>query len=149
MKLAVLALCAPLAGCVSFRWDRVTEEQPPPPHEVSRLVIGEDSVTTCLQRLGAPTHVWPRDAGEMVLAYAWASAAQWGFRVSAALRGTSAPVFDFDNLGANTVGYALWFDRDWKLSAVHFGHLEELANGASHSKSNVRFEDNGATDAQR
>lgn len=144
MKPWACAALVPLCSCVSFRWDRVIEERPLEIAKVRALEIGRDDLASCVRLLGAPTHVWPRDAGEIVLAWGSASTRQWGFRVSAALRGTSSPVFDFDSIGANTVGHVLWFDRRWILQGVHFGHLKDLANGTVVEKSAIRFDENGA-----
>jgi hypothetical protein len=141
MRRAAALSLALLASCVSFEYNRTLQEAPLHEDAVAELVPGRDDVASCLQRLGAPTHVWPRASGELALAYGWAQSTSWGVQVSVALRGTSAPVFDFDSLGSRTVGYVLWFDRDWRYQRSDYGHLEDLRRGLEHERSAARFDE--------
>ena len=84
MKPWACAALVPLCSCVSFRWDRVIEERPLEIARVSALEIGRDDLASCVRQLGAPTHVWPRDAGEIVLA--WGSASTRQYRKGIALK---------------------------------------------------------------
>ena len=136
----LLLLTLPLwASCASARWERNIAERPIEAAQVSALALGVDDVASCLAKLGAPTHVWPRATGEVILAYGWLRADHWGFRVSIATRGNTSPFVDFDSLGAETKGYALDFDAGWILRSVHFGYLEDLAEALVQPKSAARF----------
>ena len=50
----------------------------------------------------------------------------WGVGVRYALADYVSASLHYDSIGANTKGYVLLFDADWRLTAVRKGYLRDL-----------------------
>ena len=121
-------LAVSLSGCVSFNWERGLRFEPPDPEAMAELEVGETTLDSALEDLGAPLWVWeyPAEDGEgAALAYGWFQSQDRGVRVRAPL-GRASPSFTYNRIDSSMQGLVLFFDANWRLQSWREGLLVDL-----------------------
>jgi hypothetical protein len=115
-----------LAGCVSFTWSHEHTFRPQPKDALADLQTGTTTLTTCLDRLGAPLYVWEYKGDGAAIA--------WGFGDDDSKRivwsiplQRARPSFGFTTIDSKLRGAVLFFDRELVLQEVKQGSLRDLA----------------------
>lgn len=128
VRVLVLLLVVPLAGCVGLTWNRASRNVPVPAERLGVLQAGRTDLATCLTTLGAPIAVWEhRENGGSgaVLAYGWVDSLDWGVNVSFPLTRRFSGSLDYDSLDRDLSGVLLFFDEGWVLQRWRTGLLRE------------------------
>lgn len=116
----LVALIAP--SCVSATLESRNRYREVSGEEV--LVIGEDGLERSLEILGAPLVV--RENGDgAVLAWGWARERGWGLRARVPVKGARAS-FDYSQASRGLQGLVLFFDDQWRLTAMRRGQLADV-----------------------
>jgi hypothetical protein len=126
---AALLLGASLGSCVRFRYARREVQTPIPEGVTEALRPGEDTLGSCLERLGAPLYAWEVSDFTYALAYGWDEGRDWGFHVSAPVTDAAPASVDYDNVALDLHGVVLIFDHDDLLLRSDRGYLREIAPG--------------------
>ncbi len=122
----------PLActACVTGSFDRVALDEPIASEAVAALQPGQDTLATCLQRLGAPIEVFEDrvaadgEAG-MALLWYWRDEVGWGIDVSSGDDHVPGSM-QWDARSAELPGCMLWFGPDLVLARVRSGRAGDL-----------------------
>jgi hypothetical protein len=122
----LIALVASAPACLQLRLEKTRFLRPVPRATTSALSPGA-SLAECVERLGAPFFVWEQPQGAVALGYAWQYSKSWGLGVSGTVTRNVNASFDFDDSSADTHGFALWFDSEWKLVRIEHGRLRDLS----------------------
>lgn len=118
-----------LSACVQFSWNKVSRYAPLDQDAIATLEPGRSDLGDCLELCGAPLIVLESDDGRgAVLIYAWYHENNRGLRLSTPVNDSASVDFDYDRFEANTPGMVLFFDHDWKLSALRQGLILDLTN---------------------
>lgn len=134
MKGAAAVLLATLAaGCVQGEYNRITVDEPLREEMVAPLRPGVDTLSQCLERLGAPHRVFEYRVGQdgssgAALLWLWREAAGWGVEVSGGSDDASAS-FSFNLADTELPGCVLWFGPDLVLERWQRGTLGDLLPG--------------------
>lgn len=132
MKRALVLAALACPACVSGSWSRQSRGEPVADAVLEALRPGQDDLTVCLARLGAPERVveYGRtadgDAG-MVLVWLHGDTARFGLQVSTpSLEHDLSASFAYDEAAQLLPASALWFTPDLVLERVRRGQLGEL-----------------------
>jgi hypothetical protein len=79
--------------------------------------------------LGAPLYVWEYRGDGVALAFGAKRGTNFGFGVSVPVTDYQSASFDYGEGDAQTRGWVLFFDAEWKLVAIREGRLRDLARG--------------------
>jgi hypothetical protein len=119
-------LLALSSGCLSFAWTHDHTFRPLRKDALVDLEEGTTTLTTCLDRLGAPLYVWEYKGDGAAIA--------WGFGDNDSKRiawtiplQRARPTISFGTIDAKLRGAVLLFDRDLVLEEVKQGYLRDLA----------------------
>lgn len=121
---ACLALC--LGSCLSVRYDRDRVHQPIDEVALDALRPGRADLTDVLDRLGAPTIVWPSLNGRVVMAYAWLDQCGFGLSVSASLQRSISARVRWDSEDLEIPAIVVELDPELRLEVVRRGLLRDL-----------------------
>lgn len=127
-----LMLGAPLvaSGCVRLNYIVRTVDSPVSVETLSTLRPGEDNLSVCLQRLGAPHHVFEYRIDGMALLWHYTDSAGWGGSMSfSPVRYAPGASFNFDLDDSDMPGAMLWFDADLNLIEWRKGLMRDLTAG--------------------
>lgn len=129
-RLVAGVLLASLAGCVQVTYERSRTDEPFDAALLETLRAGQDSLTSCLQTLGAPRAVFEYRVeadGSSGMALLWVAkdADGWGIDVSAQSEDVPGSI-EFDLGVADLQGCMLWFTRDLVLEQWRTGGVGEL-----------------------
>lgn len=140
--LAGIAVAA--SGCLRFGYG-VTHIQEPVDHgALAALRPGVDDLTSCLQRLGAPNHVFEYRGDGVALAWHYTDASDFDVDISYAVsREASSASFSIDWDDTDMPGAVLWFDSDLKLIEVREGAMRDLTSGLRQRPSSADDDDGG------
>lgn len=121
------------SACVTGNYQHVSIDEPVRDEWLAALRPGSDSLTACLQRLGAPHRVFeyrvaPDLTSGMALLWFWRDEAGWGVRVSGGARGVSGSL-SLDQLDTELPGCVLFFGPDLVLESWQRGRIGELLKG--------------------
>lgn len=122
---ALVALGLLCAGCVSGNYRRETRLSRPDGVRPSDFEPGVTELGECLERLGAPLHVWEVGSGA-ALAWAWLEVSGWGVGFSAPLAKNFSASADFQDDSAEVPAWVLMFDENWVLESTQRGNLRSL-----------------------
>jgi hypothetical protein len=122
---AALALAG--GACVSATYQREIEHEPIARARVAPLVPGASDLGDCLAALGAPLYVWEYRGDEIALAWGWRRARNWGAGVSVPLGERTSASLSYDDVGAATEGWVLFFDASGTLREKRKGKLRDIA----------------------
>lgn len=128
-----LATAGLLGGCVTGSWNHVVVDEPIAADVVASLRPGVDTLTECLDRLGAPSRVYEyavaRDGSSgMALLWCWRDATGWGLDVSSGDDNVPGSL-SYDGLSTDLPGCVLWFGDDLVLARCRCGTVGELLPG--------------------
>ncbi len=128
--LGLVGIALVASGCLRFGYG-VTHIQEPVDHvALVALRPGVDDLASCLQRLGAPNHVFEYCGDGVALAWHYTDGSDFDFDVSYALsREATSASFSIDWDDTDMPGAVLWFDSDLKLLAVREGAMRDLTSG--------------------
>jgi len=108
----VLACCG---SCASINFANARIDTAPASQAVEAAVPGSSDLTSCLERLGAPTSVSKSDDGQQfVLTWNWLEQSDWGFSVSIPV-GDQSGSFNWKDSESDTQFVRLFFDQNWQL----------------------------------
>lgn len=122
--LAVLALAC--ASCINVNYTRTRTNGPVADEVFAALQPGATSFEAALDRLGAPTIVWPSESGDVVLAYAWRDLTDWGISLSWSFERMVSAELEWDSTHEEVPAVVLQFDRELRLTSVKKGLLRAL-----------------------
>jgi hypothetical protein len=125
-RIAACLVALLASSCVQLEWERNQTHAHVDTAAIARLEPGASDVGACLAELGAPLYVWEYAGDGVALAFGAQSGRYLDLNISIPLERGSAPV-DFGERYANTDGWVLFFDADWKLVRVQAGRLRNLA----------------------
>ncbi|MCA8948627.1 MAG: hypothetical protein KDE27_03950 [Planctomycetes bacterium] len=117
------AALAGLASCVGYVRYRTNE--PIPLAALEQLRPERDDLASCLQRLGAPVHVFANGA-DIVLLWSWQDTDDWSADVSLPVAEWVNADFELDLTFAERLGCGLWFDPDLVLAGWRAGRIGDL-----------------------
>lgn len=124
------ALAAALAllctSCLSLRFDRDRVHQPIDEAAIGSLEPGRADLADVLDRLGAPTIVWPSLNGRVVMAYAWLDQCGLGLSVSATLHRSASARVRWDSEDLEIPAIVVELDPELRLQVVRRGLLRDL-----------------------
>lgn len=112
-------------GCVSGNYRRETRLSRPEGVRLTDLEPGVAELGECLERLGAPLHVWEVGTGA-ALAWAWLEESGWGVGFSAPLADNLNASADFQDDTSAIPAWVLLFDENWVLESTQRGNLRAL-----------------------
>jgi hypothetical protein len=115
-----------LGSCLSVRYDRDRVHQPIDEAEVDALRPGRADLTDVLDRLGAPTIVWPSLNGRVVMAYAWLDQCGFGLSLSASVQRSASARVRWDSEDLEIPAIVVELDPDLRLEVVRRGLLRDL-----------------------
>lgn len=122
---ALLAAVVALSASSCVRYMRYQYDEPLPPAALEALATGQ-SLTECLQRLGAPARVYEYRGSGAALLWAWRDADAWEIDLSLPLQDQVSASFDLDLAAVEGSGCMLWFDADLRLERWRSGPVGEL-----------------------
>ena len=122
--LAVLALAC--TSCINVNYTRTRTNAPVPDEAFAALRPGATSFAQALDRLGAPTIVWPSEDGDVVLAYAWRDVNDWGISLSWSFERMISAELEWDSTHEEVSAIVLQFDPQLRLTSVKKGLLRAL-----------------------
>jgi len=121
---------------VGLELRRTNFDAPLPRDAIASLAPGRSDLEDCLARLGAPLYVEEQEEGA-VLGWGWYRDRATGLRVSVPITRWFSASVDYD-LGDDAVrGLLLFFDGDWRLTALREGSLAELASLEARRRPNL------------
>lgn len=119
-------LLATLSGCLSFVWSHEHTFRPMAKDALLDLQTGTTTLTTCLDRLGAPLYVWEYKGDGAAVAWGFGDDDSKRIAITIPLQ-RARPTLSFATIDAKLQGAVLLFDRDLVLEQVKKGYLRDLA----------------------
>ncbi|HTF89922.1 MAG TPA: hypothetical protein VK843_16020 [Planctomycetota bacterium] len=126
----LLLVASTSAGCVQLSFEREVRLEPVPKDALADLVPGTSDLGTALNRLGPPVFAWELPQQGTALAWGWFHSFGWRLKASDSNKSGVSVSFNYDNAMSHMHGAVLFFDRDWRLTAVREGVLSELRNSS-------------------
>lgn len=122
-----LALVAGLSlGCPScVGYVRFQVEEAVPEALVAGFANGQ-GLGDCLQRLGAPNHVYEYRVDGAAMLWAWSDADDWSADLRVPLQEHFSASFELDVTDTEAQGLMLWFGPDLRLERWRRGRLGDL-----------------------
>ncbi len=125
---AAAGLCCP--SCVQLTYMVRSVDSPVSIPALESLRPGVDDLTVCLQRLGAPHHVFEYRVDGMALLWHYVDGSGWGASVSYnPVRQAPGTSFNMELDDSDMPGAVLWFDADLKLLEWRQGMMRDLTVG--------------------
>lgn len=121
-----LAAALLAASCVQLEWTRQIALEPVDVERLATLRAGASDLGECVATLGAPVYVWEYGGEGVALGYGSRRRSAFGISASVPIADRSSASFDYDQGTAQTRGWVLFFDADWKLVAIEQGRLRDL-----------------------
>ncbi len=112
------------ASCVHVSFVRDTRLEPLPVDALSSLAPGKSNLQSALDRLGPPIQAW--ELPDQGVALAWGCYHSFGWQFRASDSNKTGLFFDYGRETARLRGAVLFFDRDWQLTGMREGLLDEL-----------------------
>ncbi|HUR27286.1 MAG TPA: hypothetical protein VM509_03815 [Planctomycetota bacterium] len=128
--LGACTLATLCAACVQMSFERETRLEPVEPAALAELVPGTSDLQAALDRLGPPIFAWELPDQRTALAWGWYHARGWRIKASDANKSGVSLSFNYDSVKARLRGAVLFFDADWKLTAVREGVLNDLRDAS-------------------
>ncbi|MEO6711144.1 MAG: hypothetical protein ABI054_07890 [Planctomycetota bacterium] len=122
----LLLVASTAMGCVQLSFERKTRLEPVPKEALAQLVPGTSDLSAALNQLGPPVFAWELPREGAALAWGWYHSFGWRLKASDSNKSGVSVSFNYDNAIAHMRGAVLFFDRDWRLTAVREGVLSEL-----------------------
>ncbi len=119
-------LALSLASCVSASWTRESKFSAPDLVAFEQFAVGEDTLPTCLEQLGAPLWVWEAAGGQHAMAWGWLEDKNFGVRASIPLARFASASFSYARIDQRMQGIVLFFDAAWNLVGTRRGQLRDL-----------------------
>lgn len=128
--LPLLLLTLPLTGCLRFGYGVTHFEAPLDQAALHGLRPGVDDLGSCLQKLGAPNHVFEYQGSGLAIAWHWSDGSDLDLDISYSFsKELSSASFSLDLDDLSIPGAVLWFDADWKLLSWREGNMRDIASG--------------------
>jgi hypothetical protein len=138
---ALLSSAALLCGsCVQLSFERDTLLEPLPKGALASLVPGVSDFQTALETLGPPVLAWELPQQGVALAWGWSSSMGWRLNASVSNDSGASVSFDYSREYARMRGAVLFFDREWRLTAMREGLLSDLRDATRAKPSDVDAE---------
>ncbi len=121
----ILACLALLPACITGQYNRVDRGQQPEANLLQGLTVGESTMQSCIEELGAPLVVREKgDGAELV--WGWERNAGLNLTASIPLGEVGSGNVSYGRRSSGAMGWTLGFDSNWVLTGVREGRLQEL-----------------------
>ena len=126
----VVFIASTCVGCVQLSFERETQLEPLPKGALAVLVPGTSDLKSALDQLGPPILAWELSDQGSALAWGWSNSFGWRLKASDSNKSGVSVSFNWDDAATKMRGAVLFFDRNWKLTAIREGMLDELRDSS-------------------
>lgn len=121
----MLACLAVLPACITGKYNRVDRGEQPEAHLLHEFKVGESTMQSCIEQLGAPLVV--REHGDGAdLIWGWERNSGMNLTASIPLGKAASGNVSYGRRSTGAQGWTLEFDSRWILASVREGRLQEL-----------------------